>query len=612
MRRTFVLAALLVSGGLIVSAAVELVFRYRENLADVAELQREMAQSAAFKIREFVADIETSMRASAHSEQAISTGLTPAFRFQLLKLLKITPAVMSAVAVDGGGREIAKVSRTELVQPDDLGNRFSEQAFRIGRQGAVFFGPVYFVRESEPYMQVAVPIEWFVGTVQGVLLAEINLRYIRDVVAEIEAGERGYAYVVSQDGVLIAHPDLSLVLQKRNLMNLDQVRSALAGEPLPPRTQPNLLDQSVVASYAAIPDLDWAVLVERPTREAFAPLLESMFRTFLLTLVGLAMAFLASLLISRKVVRPLGILREGVMKLGSGELDHRIDVRTGDELEVLADGFNEMGTQLQDAYESLEQRVEERTRELQETNEKLAKASSELADWNQTLEQRVANQVSEIDRMAKLKRFVAPQLADVIVSSGDDQLLESHRREITVVFADLRGFTKFSETAEPERLMSVLHEYHEAIGALIFQYEATLERFAGDGVMVYLNDPLPCPDPAGQAVRLAAAMRESVGLLTDKWRNEGDELDFGVGIALGFATLGQIGFEGRVDYAAIGPVTNLASRLCDEAQGGQILISQRVQAAAAEIMQTEEVGELSLKGFREPVLVYNVIAVQET
>ena len=610
LRRTFLLAAVLVSGGLIASAAVELVYRYQENVANVAELQKEMARTAAIKIRQFVDNIENSMRASAHSEAALSAGLTPSFRFQLLKLLKITPAVMSAVALDRDGREIVAVSRVDLIDAADLGNRSLGEAFQAARKGEVFFGPVYFVRNSEPYMRIAVPIEWFVGRVEGVLLAEVNLRYVRDVVADIQVGTSGYAYVVSHDGELIAHPDLSLVLQKRNLGELDQVRAALAGAPLPSRAQPNLLGESVVAGYAAISDLAWAVLVERPAQEAYAPLLESVVRTLLLSLVALGMAFLASVLIIRKVVRPLGVLREGAARVGAGELEHRIEMTTGDELETLADEFNQMADRLQGSYATLEQKVAERTAELRDTNIKLEDASAQLAEFNRTLEHRVAEQVVEIEHVSRLKRFVAPQLADVIVSSGDDRILESHRREITVVFADLRGFTKFSGSVDPERLMTVLREYHQAIGTLIHQFEATLERFAGDGVMVYFNDPIPCPDPAAQAVRLAVAMRDGVHDLCESWRTQGDELGFGVGIALGYATLGEVGFEGRVDYAAIGPVTNLASRLCDEADDGQILVSQRVRAATSDIMQTESIGELSLKGFSDPISVFNVVALE--
>ncbi|MBI3513005.1 MAG: response regulator [Proteobacteria bacterium] len=233
--------------------------------------------------------------------------------------------------------------------------------------------------------------------------------------------------------------------------------------------------------------------------------------------------------------------------------------------------------------------------------------SRELADWNGTLEARVAAQLAELEGAQRMRRFLSPQLADVILKSGDDKLLESHRREITVVFCDLRGFTAFAESAEPEEVMAVLNEYHAAMGALIFEYEGTLERFTGDGLMVFFNDPMPCPDPAARAVRMAAAMRVRHGALSVKWQKLGHELGFGVGIASGFATLGKIGFEGRFDYGAIGSVTNLAARLCDHAQHGQILISQRVEAALDGLARTEALPVLELKGFRRPVGVYNVV-----
>jgi class 3 adenylate cyclase/CheY-like chemotaxis protein len=248
---------------------------------------------------------------------------------------------------------------------------------------------------------------------------------------------------------------------------------------------------------------------------------------------------------------------------------------------------------------------------VQEQATQLRAQSDQLAEWNRTLEQRVADQLAELERVGRLRRFLSPQLADLIVSSGDERLLESHRREITVVFCDLRGFTAFAETAEPEEVMGVLREYHAAMGGLIFQFEGTLERFAGDGLMVFFNDPLPCPDPAARAVRMAVAMRERVGTLAETWRKRGHQLGFGVGIALGYATLGKIGFEGRFDYGAIGTVTNLAARLCDEARGGQILISQRVFAAVEDLAETEPAGECNLKGFLKPVPAFNVVRMKE-
>jgi adenylate cyclase len=248
---------------------------------------------------------------------------------------------------------------------------------------------------------------------------------------------------------------------------------------------------------------------------------------------------------------------------------------------------------------------------VQEQTTRLEAQSEQLAEWNRTLEQRVADQLTELEHVGRLKRFFSPQLAELIVSSGGEKLLESHRREITVVFCDLRGFTAFSETAEPEEVMGVLREYHTALGALIFRFEGTLERFAGDGLMVFFNDPIPCADPPAQAVTMAVAMRQQMSELTEGWRKRGHQLGFGIGIAQGYATLGMIGFEGRVDYGAIGPVTNLASRLCDQAQGGQILISQRVYTAVEKLVEGEPAGELSLKGFHKPVPTFNVMSMRE-
>ena len=237
--------------------------------------------------------------------------------------------------------------------------------------------------------------------------------------------------------------------------------------------------------------------------------------------------------------------------------------------------------------------------------------AAELAAWNRQLEQRVQDQVEELERMGRLRRFLSPQLAELVVSSGDESFLTSHRREITVVFCDLRGFTAFAETVEPEDLMLVLSQYHTALGDLVHRFEGTLERFIGDGLMVIFNDPLPCPDAAQQAVRMAVAMRGRVAQLGEEWTRRGYRLGLGVGISQGHATIGQIGFEGRSDYTAIGSVTNLAARLCGEAEPGQILISQRVYAAAEDIVIADPVGELALRGFLQPARAYNVVGLDE-
>jgi adenylate cyclase len=234
----------------------------------------------------------------------------------------------------------------------------------------------------------------------------------------------------------------------------------------------------------------------------------------------------------------------------------------------------------------------------------------QLAELNRTLEARVAEQVGQLERLGRLKRFFSPQLAEAIVSGGAEDPLKSHRREVTVVFLDLRGFTAFAETAEPEEVMSVLREYHAAMGELILAHEGTLERFTGDGMMIFFNDPILVADPQERAVRMALAMRARVDELARGWRKRGWELDFGVGIAQGYATIGAIGFEGRWDYGAIGTVTNLAARLCGEAQPGQILVPRRLHGTLEDLVEAVPVGELSLKGFSRPVTVYNVTALK--
>jgi adenylate cyclase len=246
--------------------------------------------------------------------------------------------------------------------------------------------------------------------------------------------------------------------------------------------------------------------------------------------------------------------------------------------------------------------------ELRERTSQLEIRSEEVVKLNQQLEQRVADQVGEIERMGRLRRFLPPQVADLIVASGTEKQLEGHRREITALFCDLRGFTGFTESADAEDVMALLREYHAAIGEIIIRYNGTLERYAGDGVMVVFNDPIPVDNPALQAVQMALEMREAIGALTEKWRRLGHEIGFGIGIAHGFATLGTIGFEGRFDYAAIGTVSNVASRLCDEAKPGQILISPRVLMAVEDAVTVEPVGEFELKGIRRPIAAYNVLA----
>jgi class 3 adenylate cyclase len=262
------------------------------------------------------------------------------------------------------------------------------------------------------------------------------------------------------------------------------------------------------------------------------------------------------------------------------------------------------------ALRKLTETLQSQQTEIERQNTLLEQQSQQLADWNQTLSQRVADQISHIERLDRFKRFFSPQLAELILEGGAQDPLQLHRREIAVLFLDLRGFTAFADRTEPEEVIRVLNEYHAAIGELIGDYEGTLERFTGDGIMVFFNDPIPVPNPVERAIRLALAMRDRVGALTSRWNRRGYDLGMGIGIALGYASIGAIGFEGRWDYAAIGRVPNLAARLCAEAQSGQILINTPSLEGIESLLNIQPVGELSLKGFQRPVPVANIVAVK--
>lgn len=559
-RKYVLLFSSIVGTALLANGAVETWFLYRDHTELLLRVQREQAEAAATKIGQFIKEIEGQLGWT--TQLPWSAGALDQRRFDALRLLRQVPAITELTQIDADGRERLRISRlaTDVINSqEDLSRdpRFTQSA---GRR--TYSGPVYFRRESEPYMTLAVS-----GARRdaGVSAAEVNLKFIWDVVSQIKVGNGGRAYVVDAQGRLIAHPDISLVLRNTDFSSLTQVQAARAAGPSPENalSAQDFQGQKVLTAFAPIAPLGWWVFAELPLEEAYAPLIASIKRTGVVLLLGIIGAILAALFLARRMVVPIRALQAGAARIGAGDLGARVEVKTGDELEALGDQFNTMSTELRDSREREE-------------------------------------------RVGRLRRFLSPQLAQVIESTGAEAMLESHRREVSVVFCDMRGFTAFAESTEPEQVMTVLHEYHAALGELIHKFEGTLERFVGDGVLILFNDPIPCPNPPERAVRMSVEMQVAVASLTAKWRTLGYELGFGIGITHGYATMGRIGFEGRFDYSAIGSVVNLAARLCGEAKDRQILIDQFVHAAVAAFTECDEMTEVTLKGIQRPVPTFNV------
>ena len=385
VRHYFVISLLLISGGLVTSGLVELYFRYQESLEQVARLQQEITAAAAAKIEQFVQEIERTTRGATKSRQITDKGVSPEYEFELRRLLVIAPPITEAMALYGNGISQVAVSRFKSFLPRGKKIDSVWAAQQSTGQGTSYYSPVYFHRGSEPYMTIAVPIERYAGRVIGTLQVQVNLKYVWDLVSKLKVGTGGYAYAVARNGDLIAHPDISLVLQRRNMADLDQVSEAFkpesGGERPHGAVVNNLHGKQVFSSSAVIPDLGWAVFVEQPVAEVYGPLYASMFRTSGFLLLGLGMALVASLLVARRVVRPLETLRKGVQRIGGGNMSSRLDVKTGDEIELLAEEFNKMAESLRGAYDGLERKVVERTRDLAVANEKLQELDRLKSDF---------------------------------------------------------------------------------------------------------------------------------------------------------------------------------------------------------------------------------------
>jgi signal transduction histidine kinase len=480
IRHYFFISVFLISGGLITSGLSELYFRYRESSADLVRLQQEITSGAASKIEQFIQEIERTTRGATKSRQITEKGLSPEYQFELRRLLVIAPAITEAMAIDNNGVAQVAVSRFTTVLAPGKKIDSTLPSLQLAKAGKSYFSPVYFHRDSEPYMTIAVPIERYAGRVIGMLQVQVNLKYVWDLVSKLKVGTRGHAYAVARNGDLIAHPDISLVLQRRNIAHLVQVRAAFQPQPGGERPQGrvvnNLHGKKVFSSWTLIPDLGWAVFVEQPVEEVYGPLYGSLFRTSGLLLVGLGMALVASLLVARRVVRPLETLRKGVERIGSGDMNSRLEIKTGDELELLADEFNKMTGNLRSAYDGLERKVAERTRDLAVANERLQELDRLKSDFVSNVSHELRTPLTAIKGAVDL---VLREVAGPLTEKQTHYLtrVRSNTQHLAGLINDLLDLSKI-ESGKIEVKTS-----HVSLGGLVHEVVETLRPVAAEKVI---------------------------------------------------------------------------------------------------------------------------------
>lgn len=543
---------------LLVAGGSEAWFGHRDQKARLNDLLEVEARSAAAKIQDFLDGIRDQLAWTVQlpwSDSADERRRLDAFR-----LLRQVPAVVSLALVDASGRERIFVSRLGLNKVEGGADHSVSPALQNVRPGGVWYGPVTFHGGSEPFLTIAVA-----GTrsAVGVAVAEVNLKLIWDVISAIRVGRTGAAFVLDQPGRLIAHPDISLVLRadQTAIQPLQTLRASITAQSGEATSGRDIGGHTVLAAMAPIPGVDWSVVVKQPVAEAFEPIYAALWRTGAVLIVGSGLAAALAYWLTQRMIKPIRILEDGVAQIGAGQFNHRIDIATGDEFERLATRFNEM--------------------------------AGDLA---------VSQERSE--RIGRLKRFLAPQVAELVDRSGDDSVLDGRRIEVVVVFGDLRGFTAFSARAEPEIVMSFLSEYYDALDRVVIDHGATLTHFSGDGMMVLINAPVSRADPALCAVNMARDMQKTVQSLLRDRQSLDHQLGFGIGLAMGPATVGRIGSEGRLEYTAIGPVVNLASRLCASAGNAEVLIDVVAAEAIDGRAPLVELDAHVLKGFDQPVRVF--------
>jgi len=545
---------------LLIAGGSEAWLSYRDRRAGLNSLLDTEARAAASKIQDFMEGIRDQLGWTVQlpwSEEPDDKRKLDAFF-----LLRQVPAVLSLTLVDRAGKERLFVSRIGLNRAESGEDYSASPAVQRAREERAWFGGVTFQRGSEPFMTIAVSGN---RAAAGVAIAEVNLKFIWDVISAIKVGRTGAAFVLDRPGRLIAHPDISLVLRADDTATkpLQDLRAAILARPGEAVAGRDVTGSMVLAAMAPISGVSWSVVVKQPAAEAFGPIYAALWRTAGLLVAGAALAAALAYWLTQRMVRPIRVLEDGVARIGAGQFDHRIEIATGDEFERLAGRFNEMAGELALSQERSE-------------------------------------------RIGRLKRFLAPQVAELIDRRGDEHMLDGRRVEAVVVFCDLRGFTAFSTRTEPETLIRLLGEYYDALERAATAHGGTLTNFTGDGAMVLVNAPVACPDPALSAAEMARAMQMSVQALLAGQRARAHHLGFGVGLAMGPATVGRIGSEGRLDYTAIGNVVNLAARLCSSAADGEILVDDNAARAIGSRLPLVALKARIFKGFDGPVSVFAI------
>lgn len=551
---------------LLIAGGSEAWFGYHDQRARLNDLLNAEAKLAAVNIQDFIESIRDQLGWTVQIPWSDDFG--DRSRLDALRLLRQVPAVESLNLIDTTGKERLFVSRIGLNRLESGDDHSAKPAFVGARLDRVWFGPVTFHGGSEPFMTIAITGN---RSADGVAIAEVNLKFIWEVISGIRIGRTGEAFVLDRPGRLVAHPDISLVLRANETQQqpLQNLRSAIRAQPGQATSGQDIAGETVLAAMVQIPGVDWSVIVKQPIAEAFGPIYSALWRTGALLIGGAALAAVLAYWLTQRMIGPIRLLEDGVARIGEGQFDHRIALTTSDEFERLADRFNAMAAEL--------------------------KISQERSE-----------------RISRLKRFLAPQVAELVDRTGEDNVLNSRRVELVVLFCDLRGFTAFSAQTESEAVMDVLREYYDTLERVVAAHGATLINFSGDGAMVLINAPVPCLEPALRAAKLAIDMQVLVQQLLIGWRALDPRLGFGVGLAMGPATVGRIGSEGRLDYSAVGNVVNLASRLCSSAKDFEILVDQVAASAIGSRLSLVELDARAMKGFDQPVPVFSAVIGQIT